>query len=178
MTSFLHLLPLALFFISYKLYDIYVATLALMITTSIVFPLGWYLHKKINRNEIVMLGFIITFGTATLFFHNANFIMWKVSIIFWALSIFALGNRLINKNSTTFLLLGENIHMSTENWVTLDNYLITYGLIMGTVNWIIFTYLPEATWVNFKTFGLLAASIVFSIIMAIHISRNAKSIKQ
>ncbi len=178
MISFLHLLPLALFFISYKSYDIYAATLALMITSSFVFPLGWYLHKKINRNEVVMLGFILVFGTATLFFHNANFIMWKVSIIFWVLSLFVLVNKYINKNSTTYLLLGENIHMSHENWVTLDNYLIIYGIVMGTVNWAIFTYLPEATWVNFKTFGLLAASILFSIVMAVHISRNAKSIKQ
>ena len=172
----LHLLPLAFFFLSYKLYDIYIATFALMLTSSIVFPLGWLLHKKINRNEVIMLSFILIFGLATLIFHNANFIMWKVSIIFWTLSLCVLGNKIINKNPTSYLLLGENIHMSAKKWASLDNYLIVYGFVMGTINWMIFTYLSEATWVNFKTFGLLTASVLFSIIIAIHISRNAKSI--
>ena len=176
MISILHLMPLALFFLSYKFYDIYVATFALMVTSSIVFPLGWYINKKINRNEAIMLGFIIIFGIATLFFHNAHFIMWKVSIIFWTLSLCVLANKYFNKHHTSYLLLSENIQMSDKKWATLDNYLIGYGLIMGTINWIVFTYLSEATWVNFKTFGLLTASIIFSIIIAIHISRNAKSI--
>lgn len=176
MVSILHLLPLAFFFLSYKFYDIYIATFTLMIISSIVFPLGWFINKKINRNEVIMLGFILTFGIATLFFHNAHFIMWKVSIIFWTLSLCVLANKFFNKKHTSYLLLSENIQMSDNQWAALDNYLIGYGLIMGTVNWIVFTYLPEATWVTFKTFGLLTASIIFSIIIAIHISRNAKSI--
>ncbi|MEE2769489.1 MAG: septation protein IspZ [Pseudomonadota bacterium] len=176
MVSFLHLLPLAFFFLSYKLYDIYIATFSLMVTSSLVFPIGWYIHKKINRNEVIMLGFILVFGLATLIFHNANFIMWKVSIIFWVLSLFVLGNKIAKNSPTSYILLGDNIQMSPEKWANLDNYLIYYGLVMGTVNWFIFTYLSEATWVNFKTFGLLTASVLFSIIIAIHISRNAKSI--
>ena len=176
MVSFLHLLPLAFFFLSYKLYDIYIATFTLMVTSSLVFPIGWYINKKINRNEVIMLGFILVFGLATLIFHNANFIMWKVSIIFWVLSLFVLGNKIAKNSPTSYILLGDNIQMSPEKWANLDNYLIYYGLVMGTVNWFIFTYLSEATWVNFKTFGLLTASVLFSILIAIHISRNAKSI--
>ncbi len=177
MISFLHLLPLAIFFLTYQSTDIYIATFSLMCTSTIVFPLGWFLNKKINRNEAIMLIFILVFGTATLVFHNANFIMWKVSIIFWALSLSVLGNRLFNRDSASYCLMNEHIKMSKDMWRWLDNAIITYGLLMGTINWIIFTYLSEATWVNFKTFGLLVASVLFSVIIAIQISKNAKSIE-
>lgn len=177
MVSLLHLLPLALFFTAYKAYDIYIATLALMVTSSVVFPLGWYLQRKVNKNEAIMLSFIVVFGTATLIFHNASFIMWKVSIIFWTLSTCVLVNKLINNNPTSYILLGENIQMSNSMWQWLDNCIIIYGFLMGTLNWIVFTFFSEASWVNFKTFGLFASSIIFSLIIAITISRHAKSIE-
>lgn len=177
MTSLLHILPLACFFLTYQWYDIYIATLALMVASVIAFPLGWVIHKSINRTEAITLGFILVFGMATLFFHNANFIMWKVSIIFWVLSIGLLINKWFNKQSTSYMLLHENIDMPEPMWHWLDNGIITYGFIMGGINWLIFSFMSEATWVKFKTFGLFGSSIVFSLLIAVFISRHAKSIQ-
>ena len=92
-------LPVVLFFIFYKIYDIYVATAVLMGATYIQIILAYFLKKKIEKILIFTAIVITIFGGMTLFFQDNVFIMWKPSIIYW---VFGLGilvaDKFYNKN--------------------------------------------------------------------------------
>ncbi len=178
MNTILHILPLIIFFVSYQLFNIYVATKALMISSVVSIPLTWILSKQIRTSDVITLSFIWIFGTATLLFQNPIFIKLKVTIIFWLLAVGMIVNLILNDKPATFLMLQDNkIDMSEKSWFDIDYMTIAYSTIMGLLNLVIFCYLSEASWVNFKTFGLLASSVVFSVFVAIYISQNANSVQ-
>ena len=79
------LLPAIVFFTVYKVYDIFYATAALIIVTIAQVIWEYIKHRKIAKAQILIAVLVTVFGGATLYFHNADFIKWKVSIINWAL---------------------------------------------------------------------------------------------
>ena len=93
------LFPVVLFFIFYKIYDIYVATAALMAATYIQIILLYLFKKKIEKMIIFTAIVITVFGGMTLFFQSNVFIMWKPSIIYWVFGLVILvANKFYNKN--------------------------------------------------------------------------------
>ncbi len=77
--------PLVIFFVAFKLYNIYVATGALMVASSIQIIYEYVKYKKIEPMHIITLVLVIIFGGLTIYFHNDRFIQWKVSILKLAL---------------------------------------------------------------------------------------------
>ena len=82
MKQFLDFLPLVVFFAFYKLYDIYAATTALIIATAIVLIYTWVRYRKVEKMALITFVLVAVFGGLTIFFHNDEFIKWKVA---WAL---------------------------------------------------------------------------------------------
>ncbi|MAJ82139.1 MAG: hypothetical protein CMF41_04410 [Legionellales bacterium] len=177
MVSVLHFLPLLLFFTSYKFFDIYVATSTLMVSSSISFAMCWFIQKKIISSDLIVLCFILACGSATLLFKNPLFIKWKVTVIFWLISVGMTLNFMLKNKPASYMLLNDKIDMPISNWQSVDLMIIFYAFLMGLINWTVFHYLSESAWVNFKTFGLLSASIIFSVIVALYVSQNAEAIR-
>ncbi len=70
------------FFAFYKLYDIYAATSALIVATAIVLIYSWVRYRKIEKMALITFVLVAVFGGLTLFFHNDEFIKWKVTVIY------------------------------------------------------------------------------------------------
>lgn len=81
------LLPAIVFFTVYKVYDIFYATAALIIVTVAQVIWEYIAHRKIAKAQILIAVLVVVFGGATLYFHNEEFIKWKVSIINWLIGI-------------------------------------------------------------------------------------------
>ena len=75
--------PVLLFFVAYKVYDIYVAT-AVAIAAS-AFQVGWLWlrHRRAETMHLVTLGLLVVFGGLTIALQDRTFIMWKPSIVNW-----------------------------------------------------------------------------------------------
>ena len=82
------LLPAIVFFTVYKIYDMFYATAALIIVTLAQVIWQYIKHRKIAKAQILVAVLVTVFGGATLYFHNEEFIKWKVSIINWFLGFF------------------------------------------------------------------------------------------
>lgn len=82
MKQFLDFLPLVVFFAFYKLYDIYAGTTALIIATAIVLIYSWVRYRKVEKMALITFIMVAVFGGLTLFFHNDEFIKWKVTVIY------------------------------------------------------------------------------------------------
>ena len=97
MKQLLEFFPIILFFIAFKLYDIYIATGVVIVATIIQVAYSWFKHRKVETMQWITLGLIIVMGGATIYLHDEQFIKWKFSIIEWLFGMAFLGSQFIGK---------------------------------------------------------------------------------
>ena len=83
MKLLLDFFPIILFFVAFKMADIYVATgVAIVATVAQIAWLRWR-SGKVETMQWLSLGVIVLFGGATLIAHDETFIKWKPTILYW-----------------------------------------------------------------------------------------------
>ena len=89
--------PVLLFFIAYKMYDIFVAT-AVAIAASFIQVSGfWLKYRRFETMHLVTLGLIAILGGLTLILHDPRFLMWKVTAVNYAFGIAFIGSQFIGR---------------------------------------------------------------------------------
>ena len=167
-------LPVVVFFIIYKAYDIYYATASLIIITVAQVFYEIIFNKKIPKMQIVVAILVIVFGGATLYFHNDEFIKWKVSIINWLMGIAFIINTYFMKETFIEKLMKNSLSMDIKNWKFLNNLWGIFFIFLGILNIIIAMFCSTDVWVNFKVFGILGLTFLFVIVQSIYISKYMK----
>jgi intracellular septation protein len=71
------LLPVILFFVAFKMYDIYVATAIAIAVTLAMIIYAKIRHGKIEKMLLVNGAIISVLGGITLLLHDQTYIMWK-----------------------------------------------------------------------------------------------------
>jgi len=171
---FYDLLPVILFFVSYKIYDIFIAT-AVAIAATLVQILYMYFKKGSVDRMLLFNGAMITvLGGLTIMLQDKAFIMWKPSLIYWAFAIILLcSNRFFGKNLIK-LAMGSQIQLKDWLWSKLNFFSSLFFVFLGFINLYVAYNFSENTWVNFKLFGLTALLFLFFICLAIYVSRVNK----
>lgn len=80
------LFPIILFFIAFKVADIYTATIVAMVATIGQILWVYYRHRKIDAMQWVSLVLIVVFGSLTIFLHDKTFIQLKPTALYWLFS--------------------------------------------------------------------------------------------
>lgn len=165
------LFPVVLFFIAYKMYDIYTAT-AVIIVASVVQVGYFYLkHKRVEKIHIITLALILVLGGLTLVLQDEDFIKWKPTIVNWGFALVFLGSHYIGQKPIVERMMGQAISLPEIIWIRLSWLWITFFIFSGVTNlYVAFNYDTD-TWVNFKLFGLMGMTVVFILIQGIYISR-------
>src|SRR3569833_676775 len=65
-------LPILLFFLAYKLYDIYVATAVAIVASVIQVVWSWFRHRKVENIQWITMGLIVVLGGLTLLLKDEN----------------------------------------------------------------------------------------------------------
>ncbi len=79
--------PVILFFIAFKLYDIYAATVVAIVTTVLQIAWVWFKHRKVENMQWISLALVVRcFGGATLLLQDETFIKWKPTVLCWLFS--------------------------------------------------------------------------------------------
>lgn len=153
-------LPLASFFIAFKLYDIILATQSLIIVTIIFLLLTYLLEKKIATMPLVSAGFLTFFGGLTIFSNNEIFIKMKPTLVNLVFAMILIIGYLKDKAFLKYLL-SSAIVMSDKAWKIFS---LRWGLFfigLALVNEIIWRSFSTDFWVSFKVFGMLPITLVF-----------------
>lgn len=177
MSVFYEILPIALFFIAFKLYDIYVATIVGIIVTFLQLVITRVLQKSWDKKQLITFVVFCIFGGMTLYFHNPIFVKWKVTIAYWIFALIILGSQLLTQKPLMQRFM-QNIvegEIPKRVWKTVNLMWGIFFTLMGGLNLYIAYYYSDATWVNFKLYGLLAALFIFSIIQAFYLMRYMSS---
>ncbi|MEE3002831.1 MAG: septation protein A [Pseudomonadota bacterium] len=170
-------IPIALFFIFYKIYNIYVATIVAMIASLFQLCYVWLKQRKIEKTLLMTLVAILVLGSATLIFHNDVFIKWKPTVIYWFISFFILTKSFLGKGPTTKALLQDKILLDDKRWVIIDNLVIVFMAFLGALNITIAYNYSTNTWVYFKLFGALGLTLIFCVSMSFYIAKYAHEIE-
>ena len=172
MKQFLDFLPLIVFFAFYKLYDIYVASGALIVATALALVFTWFKYRKIEKMTLITFLMVLVFGTLTLVFHNDLFIKWKVTIIYTLFALALLISQLVLKKPLVQRMLGKELTLPDKIWNNLTLAWAVFFLVCGLANIYVAFWLPQSVWVNFKVFGLTALTLVFTLLSGIYIYRH------
>lgn len=163
--------PILLFFVAYKLYGIYAATATAIVATIAQVAFFWLRHRRVEKMHVITLAIIIVFGGATLLLHNPVFIKWKPTVAYWLFALTFLGSQFIGGKCIIERMMGHAIQTTRGVWTKLNLAWVVFFIAMGFANlYVAFNY-AEATWVNFKLFGLMGLTFVFVLGQGVVLSR-------
>lgn len=172
MKQFLDFLPLIVFFAFYKLYDIYVASGALIVATALALVFTWVKYRKVKKMTLITFLMVLVFGTLTLVFHNDLFIKWKVTVIYALFALALLISQWVLKKPLVQRMLGKELTLPDKVWSNLNLAWALFFLACGLANIYVAFWLPQSVWVNFKVFGLTVLTLVFTLLSGIYIYRH------
>ena len=168
------LLPVILFFISYKIYDIFIATEVAIIATLLQVLYNYIKNKKIDKMLLFNGATITILGGLTIIFQDKTFIMWKPSVLYWLFAaVLFISNYFFNKNLIK-LAMGQKIELQDSYWNNLNNATGLFFIMLGFINLYVAYNYEEDTWVNFKLFGITGILFIYIIFLTIYISKVSK----
>ena len=170
-------IPIILFFVVFKLKDIYWAT-GVAIAATLVQVLVLLLRKrKVETMQWVTLAMMIVLGGATILLHDEKFVKWKATGVNWGFAVAFLvtqwrGQPLIKR------MMGKSVELPEGIWRRLNLAWAGFFLFSGATNLAVAYLCSTEVWVNFKVFGLMGMLIVFVIAQALWLSRHMKSVDE
>ena len=134
----------------------------LIISTLIAVAITYFVEKKIPYVPLIGAVVISLFGGLTLYFNNPIFIYMKPTIVnlIFAVILFV-SKSFFNKNFLKFFLQTA-FQLNEEGWRKLNSRWAYFFVFLALLNEIVWRTQPEATWVNFKVWGMLPITIIFT----------------
>lgn len=170
--AFIDFIPVILFFIAYKFYDIYVATAVVIVASVIQVAYVYLTEKRIPGMLLASTGLIVLLGVATLMLQDDNFIKWKPTVVNWLFAAVFIASLYIGaKPLLQRMMEGAFEHLPLTVWQRMSWVWALFFISVGIINlWVAYTFDTD-TWVNFKLFGLLAITFVFIIAQSLYLMK-------
>ena len=156
--------PLLIFFTIYYKNDnnLTIAIPPLIITTIVAVAVMYFVEKKIPYVPLIGGIVISIFGGLTLYFDNPIFLYMKptiVNIIF--ASILIVSKISFDKNFLKFFLQTA-FQLNEAGWNKLNFRWAYFFIFLAILNEFVWRTQPETTWVNFKVWGMLPITFIFT----------------
>ena len=156
--------PILIFFIIYLSNDnnLKLAIPPFIIATLIALAVIYFLEKKIAMVPLTSGILIGLFGGLTLYFNNPVFLYIKPTIIniIFALVLFV-GKTFLNKNFLK-ILFNNAFQINETGWNKLNNRWIIFFIFLALINELVWRTQTEVIWVNFKVWGMLPLTFIFT----------------
>jgi intracellular septation protein len=201
MTLLLDFLPLLLFFGTFKFADankdaaaafasehfgflvsggsvgpgeaaVLLATLVVIAATLLQVVTLKLMRRKVHTMLWVTLALVVVLGGATIWFHNATFIKWKPSVLYWVMGLaFWISQALFRKNLLQ-TMIGEQLVLPAPVWQRLNLAWIAFFGLLGLLNLYVAYSFTTSTWFTFKAFGVTGLMLVFMVAQGFYISKH------
>ena len=133
-----------------------------IIATIIALVIVWMLEKKIPMVPLIG-GILITFfGGLTFYFNNPVFIYIKPTIVNILFGLALLFGKYFTNEPVLKKILGKSIVLKDEGWNILSRRWIFFFFSIALLNEIVWRTQSEEFWVNFKVWGLLPITFIFT----------------
>ena len=165
--------PLLIFFTVYYKSgnNLSVAIPPLIIATIVAVAVVYFIERKIPYVPLIGGIIISLFGGLTLYFNNPVFLYMKptiINIIF--ASGLIIGKIFFNKNFLKFFFKTA-FQLDEMGWDKLNFRWAYFFIFLAFLNEIVWRTQPETTWVNFKVWGMLPITFIFTALQLPLINR-------
>jgi len=156
--------PLFVFFtIYYKSgKDLKMAIPPFVIATIIALIAVWYIEKKVPMVPLIGGILITLFGGLTIYFDDPIFIYIKPTIINILFGLGLIFGKFFTNEPVLKKLLGKSISLTDEGWKILNMRWVFFFFGLAILNEIIWRTQSEEFWVNFKVWGILPITFLFT----------------
>ena len=156
--------PLVIFFYFY--YDsgknLKISIPPFIVATLLALAIMWVLEKTIPKVPLIS-GILITFfGVLTIYFDNPVFIYIKPTIINILFGLALIFGKYFTKEPVLKKLMGKSIALTEEGWEVLNKRWVYFFFGLALLNEIVWRTQSEEFWVNFKVWGLLPITFIFT----------------
>jgi intracellular septation protein len=162
--------PVIVFFVAYKLSDVYIATVAIIVAMSLQLGIQWVRERKVSKMLLASTILVAVLGSVTLTLRNPIFIQWKPTIVNWLFALAFLGSELIGEKNLTERVMGQAVELDRAMWRQLNLIWVANFVILGAANLYVVYHFSEDAWVDFKLFGMLGLTLLTAIGQAIWIA--------
>lgn len=170
--------PLLVFFVSFHWIKrsnpddaMLIAAGIFAVAAVIALAIGWLRHKKVSGMLVLSTAIIVVTAALALLADNKVIFYMKPTIVNALFGIAAIGGVLIGRNIIR-LMIGSAFTLPDRIW---DKLAIRWGLFffaMAALNEFVWRTQSEDFWVNFKVFGFLPLTIIFTLTMIPLINRH------
>ena len=156
--------PLVIFFYFYYNSDknLKVAIPPLIVATIIAVLIVWIIEKKIPMIPLLSGILITLFGGLTIYFDNPIFIYMKPTIINILFGLALLFGRFFTEEPILKKILGKSLQLSDEGWKILNIRWMYFFFALAILNELVWRTQSEEFWVNFKVWGMLPITFIFT----------------
>ena len=156
--------PLMVFFFFYYNSDknLKIAIPPFIIATLIALIVMWILEKKIPMVPLIGGILILLFGGLTIYFDNPVFIYIKPTIINILFGLALIFGKFFTNEPVLKKLMGKSISLTNEGWELLNKRWIYFFFGLAILNELVWRTQSEEFWVNFKVWGLLPITFIFT----------------
>ncbi len=163
--------PALVFFAAYFLYDIYVATAALIVAAIALVLVYRAWQKRWHKSHLVVAVLATVLGGLTLAIHDPAFIKFKPTAVYGVFGLALLGSHVIGARVLLARIPQTTFAFPEPVWRKVNFAWGLFFLGCAALNFYVAGHYDEATWVKFKTFGFTALMLVFLLAHAPFLAR-------
>ena len=166
--------PLAIFFYYYYNNDknLSVAIPPLIVATLIALVIVWFFEKRIPMMPLISGILITLFGGLTIYFNDPIFIYRKPTIINTLFGLALLFGKYFTKEPILKKIMGKSIALTDIGWELLNRRWMYFFFGLAILNECVWQTQTEEFWVNFKVWGMLPITLVFTVFQVSLINKH------
>ena len=156
--------PLVVFFFFYYNSDknLKIAIPPFVLATIISLFVVWIIEKKIPMVPLISVILITLFGGLTIYFDNAVFLYIKPTIINILFGLALLLGKFFTDEPILKKIMGKSLSLAPEGWDLLNKRWVYFFFGVAILNECVWRTQSEEFWVNFKVWGLLPITFIFT----------------
>jgi intracellular septation protein len=177
MQALLDFLPVIAFVATYWITgDMSAAIAVIMAAVTLQVLATWLLKRELSRMLIASAVLVLVLGGISLILDDPLFFKWKPTGLYWLFALLFLGSQFFGAQPMVKRMMvsvaKDEIELTDTVWKQLNLAWVVFFIIAGCANIYVAYNYAEATWVNFKLFGLFGMTFIFLLLQTLWLSRH------
>jgi intracellular septation protein len=176
MQALYDLIPVLLFFATFKWLGIYAATSVLIAATVAQVAWQYFRHRKVSGMLLTTAVLVLVFGGLTLYIHDDRFIVWKPSVLYVLLALAFAASNVFGEQPMLQRTLGHVLRTDRRTWQWATAHWSAFFLVLAGVNAVFVLHFSRDAWATWKI-ATVGVVMVFAVLQMLWLSRHAEAVE-
>ena len=163
--------PLAVFFVTYLLSDLFAATAAVMVATVVALVVSYAVVRRFPRIPLVTAPILLILGGLTLYLEDETFIKIRPTLVNSLFCVTLLVCVFLGKQPLKFVA-GPALKLTDAGWRALTIRFAFFFAFLAGMNELVWRTQSDDFWVTYKVFGAMGLTFAFILTQTPLIGRH------